>query len=141
MSQRSATALDNLNGYVSFRAMDQLDTARKAIQSEIDFLAKEQKRLLSILDQLRTSPDLLSSSSPAKRGRKSSADKAAASEADLTKALEFIEAAGKGGVKAIRLASLLKKAGHSKVSKEGLLGTGRVKVTGKRGGTAYVIAG
>ena len=102
-------------------------------------LKRELSPLQSILDQLGS--DTAAVDAPRKRGRKSAADKAAAAEAELAKAVELIQASGKGGIKAIKLSHEMRKAGHGKVNKIDLLGTEKIRMTGKGGASTYVFHG
>jgi hypothetical protein len=52
-------------------------------------------------------------------------------------ALEIIQTSGRKGIKALALSSQLKKAGEDRPSKDELIATGKVKVSGKGGGTTY----
>ncbi|MDB5325687.1 MAG: hypothetical protein JWM57_1256 [Phycisphaerales bacterium] len=121
--------------------MSHLSAARAAIAQEISFLKREQARLHSVLEQLGSGGDAASVAPRKKRGRKSAADKAADSEASLAKAIELIRTAGKSGIKAIKLAHELRRAGHGKVGKTDLLKTEQIKKTGTGGGSTYVFAG
>ena len=118
--------------------MSNLQTARSALVTHINFLKAEQARLNSVLVQLGSPGD---ESTGKKRGRKSAADKAATSETELAAAVDMVRGAGKGGIKAIKLAHELRRAGHGKVSKIDLLGTQKIKMTGKGGGSTYVYHG
>ncbi|MBC7782717.1 MAG: hypothetical protein H7144_02675 [Burkholderiales bacterium] len=75
-----------------------------------------------------------------RRGR-GKAKKTSASTEDLSAALKHIEGAGKGGMNARSLASLMSQAGLSKPHKTVLMDSGKVKKTGKGGGTTYVWVG
>jgi len=55
--------------------------------------------------------------------------------------LETVESEGKQGVKAIRLAFLLKQAKLARPTKADLVGSGKIKVTGTGGGTTYIYTG
>lgn len=63
------------------------------------------------------------------------------SETDVANAIKLIEKAGKAGIKAIKLAHEIKKAGGAKPSKLDLLATEKVKMTGTGGGSTYVFVG
>lgn len=141
--------------------MDQLAIARRAIEEEISALSAEVERLHKVLGHLGVTTSIApyskttmsapaakasaSAAAPAKRGRpkgvKSAAKATPASSSDISAALEFVKSAGKKGIKALSLASLIKKAGGSRPSKEELLATDKVKMTGRGGGTTYTFVG
>ncbi|MDB5326239.1 MAG: hypothetical protein JWM57_1808 [Phycisphaerales bacterium] len=115
-----------------------LSTARQAILAEIKRLAAEQSKLEKILAQLGDSG---TSASEVSTGKRKYTRRAKPAAGDVQGALKLIEKAGKGGIKAIKLAHEIKKAGGSKPSKIELLATDKVKMTGTGGGSTYVYIG
>ena len=122
---------------------NQLATARAAIAAEIKHLAAEQMKLEKVLAQLDGRPS--GGSMPAapqvgtkRRGRPPMKQQKAASASDLQTALGIIEQSGKKGIKAIKLAYEVKKVGATKPEKADLLGSEKVKMIGKGGGSTYV---
>ena len=124
--------------------MDNLTSAQKSITAEIKRLAAEQARLEKILSQLGGRAVTTSAvtgaegaeATPKRRGRKPK-PRPAVNEADLSAAMKMIEEAGRKGIRAIRLASLLKKDGVSKPDKAALLGTDKVRLSGNGGAATY----
>jgi hypothetical protein len=126
--------------------MDQLAIARRALQTEIDALTAEIQRLERV--RISISPESVipaAASSSLSRPFVGQSELNAASAAGTVisdgGALQLIREAGRKGIKALGLASQLKKAGLSRPSKEELLATGKVKVSGKGGGTTYTFSG
>ena len=123
-----------------------LATARQAIASEIKRLAADQVRLQKILKDLdgdeksTKSVDAAPATAPA-TGKRKYTRRAKASENDVQTAVKLIEKAGKGGIKAIKLAHEIKRAGGMKVAKNDLLATDKVKMTGTGGGSTYIYVG
>lgn len=116
-----------------------LSTARQAIQAEIKRLAGEQSKLEKILAQLDDSGASVAETGPTGKRKYTRRTKPAAG--DVQGALKLIEKAGKGGIKAIKLAHEIKKTGGAKPSKIELLATDKVKMTGTGGGSTYVYIG
>ena len=140
--------------------MDQLAIARRAIEDEISALSTEITRLEKVLETLggtdsiapynkyasapasplKAAPAAAAIAAP-RRGRPPQAAAVAKGNGDVSSALELIKGAGKKGIKALSLASLIKKAGGDRPSKEELLATDKIKMSGKGGGTTYTYVG
>ena len=120
-----------------------LATARQAIASEIKRLAADQVRLQKILKDLDGDEKSTKSAEPAapSTGKRKYTRRAKASENDVQTAVKLIEKAGKGGIKAIKLAHEIKRSGGTKVGKNDLLATDKVKMTGTGGGSTYIFVG
>lgn len=119
---------------------DSLATARQAIQAEIKRLASDQARLEKVLKDLggeSKSADAGTSDG----GKRKYTRRQKASPGDVDAAVKLIEKAGKGGIKAIKLAHEIKRSGGTKVGKNDLLATDKVKMTGTGGGSTYVYIG
>ncbi|MGC4033483.1 MAG: hypothetical protein QM754_17475 [Tepidisphaeraceae bacterium] len=112
---------------------------RNAIQSEIKQLSAELAKLEKLLSQLGDSVGESEHGSAGRgTGKRKYTRRELTGQEDVAAALKLIEAAGKGGIKAIKLAHEIKKTGGGKPSKVDLLATEKVKMTGKGGGSTYV---
>ncbi|MGC4031658.1 MAG: hypothetical protein QM754_07985 [Tepidisphaeraceae bacterium] len=118
-----------------------LTTVRATVQSEIKRLTAELAKLEKILSQLGDAGDSASEPTGGKAGKRKYTRRQPTGEQDVATALKLIEEAGKGGIKAIKLAYEVKKTGGGKPSKVDLLATEKVKMTGKGGGSTYVYIG
>lgn len=115
-----------------------ISNVRQAITAEIKLLTGELNKLQKMLAQLGEAGEATNLSPTGKRKYTRRAKPAVV---DVSEALKLIEEAGKGGIKAIKLAHQLKKNGGGKPSKIDLLATDKVKMTGKGGGSTYVYIG
>lgn len=120
---------------------DSLTTARQAIQSEIKRLAADQARLEKVLRDLEGGGKSADAPSSAGTGKRKYTRRQKANAADVDAAVKLIEKAGKGGIKAIKLAHEIKRSGGTKVGKNDLLATDKVKMTGTGGGSTYTYVG
>ncbi|MDB5327025.1 MAG: hypothetical protein JWM57_2594 [Phycisphaerales bacterium] len=118
-----------------------LSNVRNAIQSEIKQLRAELAKLEKVLSQLGDSGDFSDPAIRGSTGKRKYTRRQRSGEQDVSAALKLIEKAGKGGIKAIKLAHEIKKAGGDKPSKVDLLATEKVKMTGKGGGSTYIYIG
>lgn len=116
-----------------------LNTARQAISAEIKRHAAEQAKLEKILAQLDGDSAPAEKATPT--GRRKYTRRQKATEQDVTNAIKLIEKAGKGGIKAIKLAHEIKRSGGMKPSKLDLLASDKVKMTGTGGGSTYTFIG
>lgn len=93
--------------------------------------------------QLDGSSDSAPTPAPEKSttGRRKYTRRQKPSEQDVATAIKLIEKAGKGGIKAIKLAHEIKRAGGMKPAKADLLASEKVKMTGTGGGSTYVFVG
>lgn len=114
-----------------------ISTIRQAITAEVKRLTTELNKLQKLLGQLGEEETAASE----RGGKRKYTRRQKTSEGDLESAVGIIEQAGKGGIKAIKLAYELKRQGGSKVSKNDLLATEKIKMTGKGGGSTYVYVG
>ncbi|MGC4033787.1 MAG: hypothetical protein QM754_19060 [Tepidisphaeraceae bacterium] len=114
-----------------------ISTIRQAITAEIKVLTAELNKLQKVLAQLGEDDSPVAG----RGGKRKYTRRQKTSEGDVETAIGLIEKAGKGGIKAIKLAYELKNLGGSKVAKNDLLATEKVKMTGKGGGSTYVYVG
>ena len=120
---------------------DSITTARQAIQAEIKRLAGEQAKLEKILVQLGEEGTSSDAGERQGNGKRKYTRRQKANDNDVQNAIKLIEKAGKGGIKAIKLAYEMKRAGGSKVGKAELLASDKIKMTGTGGGSTYVYVG
>ena len=117
-----------------------LSIAREAIAAEIKRLAADQTKLAKALAQLGGGTAGSGSSGPPTAKRKYTR-RQQVGEPDVTAAVKLIEKAGKGGIKAIKLAHEIKRCGGIKPTKADLLATDKVRMTGTRGASTYIYTG
>ena len=122
--------------------MSTYSTIRTAVSAEIKKLTTELAKLNKMLAELGdTAPALSNDRSSTHSGKRKYTRRQQPNENDIASAVKIIQGAGKGGIKAIKLAYEMKKQGGNKIGKEALLATEKVKMTGKGGGSTYTYAG
>ena len=123
--------------------MSTYSTIRTAVTAEIKKLTTELAKLTKMLADLGDTAPALSNdrSSTHNGGKRKYTRRQKPNENDVANAVKIIQGAGKGGIKAIKLAYELKKVGGNKIGKDALLATEKVKMTGTGGGSTYTFVG
>lgn len=121
--------------------MNQIEVAQKAIQQEIKSLIARQSHLQKVLDMLPGVEAVqvavgVNAVVPAGKRRGRPRKARGGSGESLNRAIEIVKEAGASGVKAIRLARLLKDEKLPKVEKVQLLDAG-ITIRGNGGAATY----
>ena len=128
--------------------MNAYSTIRQAVTAEIKKLTAELTKLQKMLSQLdddsaptERAATSGNSGNSGNTGKRKYTRRQKPSDGDVQSALKLIEKAGKSGIKAIKLAYEMKKAGSNKVGKAELLASEKVKMSGTGGGSTYTYIG